>query len=135
MSGTNHEADQPPHLTLMNDQTPEDVNFAKFAGPEGRWEHFKKVFKSLHILSSGSVQRECTSTSLMTRATWLSSSMPPTASTVRPVTSRTTARTSTGSVLRVVEDPPMTECNSAQVTSRLAIHKNAKTILALRTHF
>jgi len=37
LTGTNHEADQPPHLTLMNDQTPEDVNFAKFAGPEGRF--------------------------------------------------------------------------------------------------
>eukprot|EP00092_Neocalanus_flemingeri_P012523 GFUD01013498.1.p1 GENE.GFUD01013498.1~~GFUD01013498.1.p1 ORF type:complete len:616 (-),score=170.91 GFUD01013498.1:268-2115(-) len=37
LTGTNHEADQPAHLTLMDDQTPEDVNFAKFAGPEGRF--------------------------------------------------------------------------------------------------
>ena len=35
-SGTNHEADQPPHLTLLNDDVPENVNWAKFAGPEGR---------------------------------------------------------------------------------------------------
>lgn len=37
LTGTNHEADQPAHLTLLNDQVPEEVNFAKFAGPEGRF--------------------------------------------------------------------------------------------------
>jgi len=37
LTGTNHEADQPPHLTLMNDSTPEEVNQAKYAGPEGRF--------------------------------------------------------------------------------------------------
>jgi len=37
LTGTNHEADQPPHLTLMNDNVPEDVNYAEFAGPEGRF--------------------------------------------------------------------------------------------------
>jgi len=37
LTGTNHEADQPPHLTLLNDDVPENVNWAKFAGPEGRF--------------------------------------------------------------------------------------------------
>merc|ERR1712107_942908 len=35
LTGTNHEADQPPHLTLMDDNVPEAVNQAKYAGPEG----------------------------------------------------------------------------------------------------
>jgi len=37
LTGTNHEADQPPHLTLMDDNVPEEVNYAKYAGPEGRF--------------------------------------------------------------------------------------------------
>jgi len=37
LTGTNHEGDQPAHLTLMDDNVPESVNFAKFAGPEGRF--------------------------------------------------------------------------------------------------
>ena len=37
MSGTNHEADQPAHLTLMDDNVPENLNYAKFNGPEGRF--------------------------------------------------------------------------------------------------
>merc|ERR1712192_120588 len=37
LTGTNHEADQPPHLTLMDDLVPEAVNQAKYAGPEGRF--------------------------------------------------------------------------------------------------
>jgi len=37
LTGTNHEADQPPHLTLMDDNVPEEVNYAKHAGPEGRF--------------------------------------------------------------------------------------------------
>jgi len=37
LTGTNHEADQPAHLTLMNDTVPESLNYAKYAGPEGRF--------------------------------------------------------------------------------------------------
>jgi len=37
LTGTNHEADQPAHLTLYDDNVPEDVNWAKYAGPEGRF--------------------------------------------------------------------------------------------------
>lgn len=35
--GTNHESDQPPHLTLKNDDVPVQVNLAKFGGPEGKY--------------------------------------------------------------------------------------------------
>jgi electron-transferring-flavoprotein dehydrogenase len=37
LTGTNHEGDQPAHLTLHNDTVPESLNFPKFAGPEGRF--------------------------------------------------------------------------------------------------
>jgi len=37
LTGTNHEADQPPHLTLKDDSVPEAINQAQFAGPEGRF--------------------------------------------------------------------------------------------------
>merc|ERR1739845_20754 len=37
LTGTNHEADQPAHLTLMSDTVPENLNYAKYAGPEGRF--------------------------------------------------------------------------------------------------
>jgi len=37
LTGTNHEGDQPAHLTLMDDQVPEAVNYATYAGPEGRF--------------------------------------------------------------------------------------------------
>ena len=36
-SGTNHEADQPTHLTLKNDAVPVAHNLAKFDGPEQRY--------------------------------------------------------------------------------------------------
>lgn len=37
LTGTNHEGDQPAHLTLLNDTTPEKINLTKFAGPESRY--------------------------------------------------------------------------------------------------
>jgi len=37
LTGTNHEGDQPAHLTLMDDHVPEAVNYATYAGPEGRF--------------------------------------------------------------------------------------------------
>lgn len=37
LSGTNHEANQPPHLTLKDDSIPQTVNLAKYAGPESRF--------------------------------------------------------------------------------------------------
>ncbi|KHN78161.1 Electron transfer flavoprotein-ubiquinone oxidoreductase, mitochondrial [Toxocara canis] len=37
LSGTNHEENQPCHLTLKDDNVPETVNLAKFAGPEARF--------------------------------------------------------------------------------------------------
>lgn len=37
LTGTNHEADQPAHLTLRDDSVPESVNLSKYAGPESRY--------------------------------------------------------------------------------------------------
>ena len=37
LTGTNHEGDQPAHLTLKNDEVPVDVNLKLYDGPEGRF--------------------------------------------------------------------------------------------------
>ena len=37
LSGTNHESDQPAHLTLKNDSVPVDHNLAIYDGPEQRF--------------------------------------------------------------------------------------------------
>ncbi|XP_034951282.1 electron transfer flavoprotein-ubiquinone oxidoreductase, mitochondrial [Chelonus insularis] len=37
LTGTNHEADQPPHLTLLDDTVPVKKNLAIYDGPEGRF--------------------------------------------------------------------------------------------------
>ncbi len=37
ISNTNHEENQPSHLTLKNDAVPVQVNLAKYAGPESRY--------------------------------------------------------------------------------------------------
>ncbi|KAL1110401.1 hypothetical protein AAG570_007932 [Ranatra chinensis] len=37
LTGTNHEGDQPPHLTLMDDTVPVKHNLALYDGPEGRF--------------------------------------------------------------------------------------------------
>ncbi|CAH1397523.1 unnamed protein product [Nezara viridula] len=37
LTGTNHEGDQPPHLTLMDDSVPITNNLAIYDGPEGRF--------------------------------------------------------------------------------------------------
>lgn len=37
LTGTNHEHDQPPHLTLKDDSVPVEKNYAVFNGPEGHF--------------------------------------------------------------------------------------------------
>jgi electron-transferring-flavoprotein dehydrogenase len=37
ISNTNHEENQPPHLTLKDDSIPVQLNLAKYAGPESRY--------------------------------------------------------------------------------------------------
>jgi electron-transferring-flavoprotein dehydrogenase len=37
ISNTNHEENQPPHLTLKDASVPVDVNLRTYAGPEGRY--------------------------------------------------------------------------------------------------
>ena len=78
LSGTNHEENQPVHLTLRDDAAPVAVNLADYAGPEERfcpagvYEFVRKAGSG----GSGSTRR--------------------TAYTARPATSRTPPRTSSG---------------------------------------
>lgn len=37
LTGTNHEENQPAHLTLLDDSVPEEVNLKVYDGPEGRF--------------------------------------------------------------------------------------------------
>lgn len=37
LTGTNHEGDQPAHLTLLDDSIPVNVNLELYDGPEGRF--------------------------------------------------------------------------------------------------
>jgi electron-transferring-flavoprotein dehydrogenase len=37
LTGTNHDHDQPPHLTLKNDDVPLEKNYAIYDGPEQRF--------------------------------------------------------------------------------------------------
>jgi len=37
LTNTNHEENQPSHLTLLDDSLPEKINLVKFAGPESRY--------------------------------------------------------------------------------------------------
>ncbi|XP_055379535.1 electron transfer flavoprotein-ubiquinone oxidoreductase, mitochondrial [Condylostylus longicornis] len=37
LTGTNHEADQPAHLTLKDDSVPVDLNYSIYEGPESRY--------------------------------------------------------------------------------------------------
>lgn len=48
LTGTNHEADQPPHLTLKDDDVPMMINYEKYDGPEGK---FCPAGKTSHTLT------------------------------------------------------------------------------------
>ena len=37
LTGTNHDHDQPAHLTLLNDAVPTEKNLAIYDGPEGKF--------------------------------------------------------------------------------------------------
>ena len=37
LTGTNHDHDQPAHLTLLNDDTPANLNLSVYNGPEQRF--------------------------------------------------------------------------------------------------
>lgn len=52
LTGTNHEADQPAHLTLKDDSIPVKNNLAVYDGPEGRFcpaGESRKIVKSKEI--------------------------------------------------------------------------------------
>lgn len=49
LTGTNHEGDQPPHLTLRDDKIPVMKNLALYDGPEGRFCPAGKFFIFIFI--------------------------------------------------------------------------------------
>lgn len=59
LTGTNHEGDQPPHLTLYDDTVPVKINLAEYDGPEGRFcpagNYFYNVLDLWRILGIGKV--------------------------------------------------------------------------------
>lgn len=49
LTGTNHEGDQPAHLTLKDDTVPVKTNLAIYDGPEGRFCPAGKCYQYLDI--------------------------------------------------------------------------------------
>lgn len=49
LTGTNHEGDQPPHLTLRDDTVPVKNNLAVYDGPEGRFCPAGKFYHFLFV--------------------------------------------------------------------------------------
>jgi hypothetical protein len=80
ISNTNHEENQPAHLTLKDPTVPVNINLAKYAGPESRYCP-AGVYE---FVGRGRQASACRSTRR-------------TACTARPATSRTRRRTSCGS--------------------------------------
>jgi electron-transferring-flavoprotein dehydrogenase len=79
VSNTNHEEDQPAHLTLKDPLIPVEVNLKVYAGPETRY-----CPAGVYEFVTGGAAPGCRST-------------PRTACTARPATSRIRRRTSCGS--------------------------------------
>lgn len=49
LTNTNHEEDQPPHLTLLNDSVPTEINLPKYDGPEGRFCPAGEIINCINI--------------------------------------------------------------------------------------
>lgn len=49
LTGTNHEGDQPAHLTLLDDSVPVNTNLNLYDGPEGRFCPAGKIICNLTI--------------------------------------------------------------------------------------
>ena len=116
LTGTNHEGDQPPHLTLLDDTLPVKQNLAKYDGPEGRFcpagnkylkEYFYDCFVHLAIFI---IQVFTSMYQLKTAKARDSISAPKTAFIARHVTSKIQAKISTGSSQKVAVDQHTMEC-------------------------
>jgi electron-transferring-flavoprotein dehydrogenase len=83
ISNTNHEENQPAHLTLKDATVPVRINLPQYAGPEGRYCP-AGVYEFVPDEAQGGGASGCRSTRR-------------TACTARPATSRTRRRTSSGS--------------------------------------
>ena len=93
LSNTNHEEDQPVHLTLKDAAIPTAINLPLYAGPEQRYCP-AGVYEFVEARAANRGSR----------------STPRTASTARPATSRTRPRTSTGSRPKAAEAPIIRTC-------------------------
>ena len=51
LTGTNHDHDQPAHLTLYNDSVPVNTNLAIYDGPEGRFCPAGKLVVKFSLLA------------------------------------------------------------------------------------
>ena len=98
ISNTNHEENQPPHLTLKDPSIPIKVNLPEYDAPEQRYCP-AGVYEIVRD-DSGPIPG-----SRSTRRT---------ASTARPATSRTRPRTSTGWCRRAAADPTTRTCERGQ---------------------
>ena len=96
VSNTNHEEDQPVHLTLKDADIPTAINLPVYAGPEQRYcpaGVYEFVEERVASRGSRSTRRI--------------------ASTARPATSRTRPRTSTGSSPKAAEGRIIPTCKMA----------------------
>ncbi len=63
LSATNHEENQPAHLTLKDDSVPVSLNLAKYAGPEARYcpagvyEYLDAAGNAIHVPAEGASLR------------------------------------------------------------------------------
>ena len=95
LSNTNHEENQPVHLTLKDPAVPVAVNLARYAGPEARYCP-AGVYEFVHRTTAAA--NGCRS-------------MRRTACTARPATSRTRPRTSSGSYPKAAADRAIRTCS------------------------
>jgi electron-transferring-flavoprotein dehydrogenase len=113
LSNTNHEEDQPIHLTLKDADIPTHVNLPIFDGPEQRY------------CPAGVY--EYVETRAATRAS-ASRSTPRTASTARPATSKTRVRTSTGWCRRGAGAPTTRICSAARIAAAWLRRRRASSV-------
>lgn len=116
LTGTNHEGDQPPHLTLMDDTIQIKQNLTVFDGPEGRFcpagTLFIDLVISIEMLITFNISfQEFTNMCLQKtdRERSLTSTLK-TAFIARHVTSKIQAKISTGSSQKVAVDQHTMEC-------------------------
>jgi hypothetical protein len=106
LSNTNHEENQPAHLTLKDDTVPVATNLAKYDGPEQRFCP-AGVYEFVAVDEADPDQGKRLQINART------------ASTARPATSRTRPRTSTGSFPKAAADRTIRTCRPSRSAARV----------------